>query len=338
MTWNYGEFDSLNLLAQCAQELLRGKRVCGQDIQHHQKLKFEQSSSSSSGPIRNKPLVISLQIPSGEYTHESMQRHCFLYDIFEVVDSPSSSPASTTTCACNLCHTQTGEVTDDSLVPIAITPEVPSTPVSTSTSINSVPVYLVPSNIDSTACHIKGFNWTEIRSNYPAIIAAAKQAEEKEVSFSAIGAGLLRPQQTLVTRGRRGGALADVRCSQWVTPDHAEYRTLCADRSYQNGSTQLLPGVLVVTTAPCPSCCRMLEKECKLRNIKAIVFGDSSAVQLDGLCRVGATGVHLYHDPLLGKDLIVNSSLQKQVILQKLHPGLFIIPYLSLLPFNIVIS
>lgn len=65
----------------------------------------------------------------------------------------------------------------------------------------------------------------------------------------------------------------------------------------------------------------MLRTYCPQENIVAIVFGDSSAVQLDGLELLSGAGVELFHDPVLGKDLIVESNLRQPMRLRKVVVG-----------------
>jgi deoxycytidylate deaminase len=62
--------------------------------------------------------------------------------------------------------------------------------------------------------------------------------------------------------------------------------------------------VLLVTTCPCPSCCRMLVANREVLGLGAVVFGQSAFVGVDGVSVLLDADVDVYHCPALGVRLI----------------------------------
>ena len=314
--WNYG-WDDQEVHACVARGLLQGGRVQGQNADNASQLSLTEQA---------RRVVVSLQIPTAEYTHEDQRQHCFLYDLFEESPPQSSSStvkssattASAKTCTCPLCvgkhdgqfsvkpvacYKPPQGAPDDRLSSSQPYAQVASGPPPCAVPGQPPVVFAVPAILsEETPPILPDLSWALIRAQYEVIHARAESAEVKGVAFSKIAAGRLSVHQGkphLVARGRCGGALGDCRSTQWCTPDHAEWQTMLACGLRKPGAPVPAQSILIVTTVPCPSCCRMLSKYCCRENIKAIVFGDSSAVQLDGLQLLQDAGVTLFHDPVL---------------------------------------
>jgi hypothetical protein len=121
---------------------------------------------------------------------------------------------------------------------------------------------------------------------------------------------------------RERSSRENVRCGRPVAIGHAEVQLIRHLREKKHGKGQAVgdegpssdsapatrsgdaearrePGVLFVSTCPCPSCVIWISDAIDELNLVAVVFGDSSAVGVDGLRTLLETKVKVYHVPTL---------------------------------------